>query len=122
MNNYKILNISPGSSQDEIKKAYRKLILKCHPDKLPPYLRTKKAEKKIIKIKEVYENLTKSECKSKPKKPKSSKSDYLNEIINDFVYVPYSQSYPYSEKNDKKLKEASRAVQDAVFKYRVRSH
>jgi hypothetical protein len=149
MNNYKILNISPGSSQDEIKKAYRKLILKYHPDKLSPERRTKGAEERFIKIKEAYENLTKTESKPKPRskpkskpkpkpksKPKSSKADYLNKIYNDFIYVPYDQqaervkiwtrlankSIPTEEELKRKSKEASRAIQDAVFKYHVRSH
>lgn len=33
-NPYKILNISPDSNIDEVKKAYRKIALKSHPDKL----------------------------------------------------------------------------------------
>ena len=33
MDYYKILNVTKDASQEEIKKSYRKLVLKCHPDK-----------------------------------------------------------------------------------------
>lgn len=35
MDYYKILNISPNASESEIKKAYRSLSFKYHPDKNP---------------------------------------------------------------------------------------
>ncbi|MFL3007115.1 MAG: molecular chaperone DnaJ [Candidatus Neomarinimicrobiota bacterium] len=48
---YDIIGVSKNSSQDEIKKSYRKLALKFHPDKNPD---NKEAEKKFKEAAEAY--------------------------------------------------------------------
>lgn len=59
---YEILGISKGSSPDDIKRAYRRLAMKFHPDKNPG---NKEAEDKFKECAEAYEVL------SNPEKRKS---------------------------------------------------
>ena len=52
---YEVLGISKGASADEIKKAYRKMAIKYHPDKNPG---DKEAEEKFKEAAEAYEVLS----------------------------------------------------------------
>ncbi|KAM0921075.1 hypothetical protein ACQ4PT_006997 [Festuca glaucescens] len=56
---YKVLQVERGSSDDELKKAYRKLAMKWHPDKNPNS--KKEAEAKFKQISEAYEVLSDSQ-------------------------------------------------------------
>ena len=51
---YKVLGISPGASQDEIKKAYRQMAKKYHPDLHPD---DPNANKRMAEINEAYDML-----------------------------------------------------------------
>jgi len=59
---YKILGVERKAEQNEIKRAYRKLALKFHPDKNPG---DKKAEERFKEINEAYEVLGDSDKRAK---------------------------------------------------------
>jgi len=55
---YETLGVAKNASEEEIKKSYRKLAMKYHPDRNPD---SKESEEKFKEVKEAYEMLTNAE-------------------------------------------------------------
>lgn len=53
MDYYEVLNVERNATEDDLKKAYRKLAMRWHPDKNPTD--KKEAEAKFKQISEAYE-------------------------------------------------------------------
>lgn len=59
-NPYEVLGVSEGASEEEIKKAYRELVKKYHPDQYRDNPLSKLAEEKLAEINQAYEYLMKN--------------------------------------------------------------
>jgi molecular chaperone DnaJ len=59
LNPYEVLGIKDGAGEEEIKKAYRELVKKYHPDQYRDHPLAKLAEEKLREVNEAYEYLMK---------------------------------------------------------------
>lgn len=96
-NLYDILQIKPNASIDTIKKSYKKLSLKYHPDKqINSNLTVEEKNDKFIKIRNAYEILSDSDKRQKYDREIFNKpffptnlSDALNDLKNAFNSKEY---------------------------------
>ena len=89
---YKILGIDKNASPTDIKKAYRKLAMKFHPDKNPN--NPKEAEEKFKQVTEAYEVLSDSEKKNKYDNGEFDLPQFTQNQQNPF------QHYSFDHAND----------------------
>lgn len=111
MDYWKILELKEGSSSDEIKKAYRTLAKKYHPD----HNKSLNASKKFLEIQKAYEYLinnpacTYSQSASKEYNSDSSYSNYQE----DSHKKEKRKYYSYKESDYQKKSQSSAFHQDA---------
>ena len=79
---YKTLGVEPTATAEEVRKAYRKLVLKCHPDKVRDEAAKPEAEKRFQAIVTAYEVLSDT-----VKRVEYDKRARLNGAASDDVLV-----------------------------------
>lgn len=75
---YEILGVSRDATDEEIKKAYRELVKKYHPDNFPDDNMKKLAEEKMKEVNEAYDLLTKRGAE------KMSNNSYIEQ---ELIYI-----------------------------------
>lgn len=73
---YKILGLREGASEDEIRRAYRDLVKKYHPDQYVNNPLSDLAAEKLKEINEAYDVLTRKDARSQYSSSSSSESSY----------------------------------------------
>ena len=89
---YKILGVDRNASEEEIRKAYRKLALQYHPDRNPD---DKQAEERFKEINEAYQVLSDSEKRSVYDRLGSDYSNWQRRgAPGDFNWDQYGGGFP----------------------------
>ncbi|KAJ1994460.1 DnaJ sub B member 6, partial [Coemansia thaxteri] len=94
---YELLDIAPGASTDEVRKAYRKQSLKWHPDKNPG--RREEAEEKFKLLAEAYSVLSDAEMRERYDKygEDGLKRGFQPPSASGAGYAPGHQGYGHSD-------------------------
>jgi molecular chaperone DnaJ len=77
-NPYEVLGIREGASEDDIKKAYRELVKKYHPDQYQDNPLSKLAEEKLREINEAYDYLMKNPSPNRGNTYNAGRNDNRN--------------------------------------------
>ncbi len=114
-NYYNILGVKNTASQTDIKKAYRKLALKYHPDKNEDKVKSKE---KFIKIKEAYEVLKDTDKRQKfDNLIKQAKQTYNNTTTQQNYYKSDYTKYKEDLYRDVYARDETDSLFSSFFNY-----
>lgn len=119
INPYKVLGVSEGASQEEIRAAYLKMVKKYHPDKYTDSDLKELANEKLVEVNEAYEMLTKKTNSSSSHASRDGQGSYSS--YGGYTGTGNTYSGPYSSEfsrarsfiNQGNL-QAAKAVLDAI--------
>lgn len=94
-NYYEVLGLKPGASQEEIKKSFRSLALKYHPDKNKG---SEESKQKFMKIVEAYEILSDVQARQKYE-GNTSRQEWTPSADFDRVYSYEELKRQYRQSN-----------------------
>ncbi len=104
MNAFEVLGIQPTASKDEIKKAYKAMAKRCHPDLERNPQRKKEAEERFKMIQACYEYLMELSISE------DDTQTYTNEAFTDFFDQNKQAPEDDYEELDYKIKQAHKGM------------
>lgn len=98
-NPYEVLGVSPSASDEEIKKAYRELVRKYHPDNYHNNPLADLAQEKMKEINEAYDEITKMRAQKSNQSSYSGSGRYTRGTYNGSTggngsYTPPNSDFP----------------------------
>ena len=92
---YKVLGLSPGATQDEIKRAYRRKAKECHPDLHP---NDPNAERRMNEVNEAYDMLMNPDKYAQRRAQQQAQQQYSQQQYNPYgqrTYGGYTNQQSY---------------------------
>ncbi|KAJ8680902.1 hypothetical protein QAD02_016689 [Eretmocerus hayati] len=114
---YKIIGVTTTASENEIKKAYRKKALSCHPDKNPD---NPKATKLFLQLSKALEVLTDKPARAAydkivyPRIQAKFRAEELNSKPKKFKYYPEARVEAFRQARQEALRRPMEARQEAL--------